>query len=346
MLALMKTAPGPGNIALVEVPKPTAGPGQVLIEVVYGGICGSDLHVQDGSIQLNMRIPLVMGHEFSGILAEIGAGVEGLKVGQAVVSETAFYTCGRCIACNTGNDNVCAHKQGIGFYHPGCFTNYVVLPAKRLHPLPDGIPLRAAVMCEPLACCVRGVYEQIHITAGDVVVVAGPGAMGLLSMQLAKASGATVIVTGTAADNERFKVAIQLGADRVVDVTKEDLKDLLADMTKGEGADVYIEASGAPAAARTGLEITRRRGQFLQLGLAAEPFSIDFAKIAYKEIEVKGTVGQKWTAWERGLKLLAAGQVVTDPLVSDVFPLTQWETAFSKFRSKQGFKIALTPIKS
>jgi L-iditol 2-dehydrogenase len=211
--------------------------------------------------------------------------------------------------------------------------------------LPGSVSLLSAVMCEPLACAVRGIYEQIHTSPGDLVVVAGPGGMGLLSMQLAKATGATVVVTGLPEDQERFKMALQLGADQVVDVLEEDLKALLLEMTNGEGADLYIECSGAPAAARVGLEVTRRRGQYLQLGLAGAPFEIDFAKIAYREIQVYGTLGQKWTAWERALKLLASGQVVTEPLLTDIFPLTEWETAFARFRSKQGIKIAMTPVK-
>ena len=346
MLALMKTASGPGNVELVDVPRPTPGPGQIIVEVVYAGICGSDLHIQDGDIQLNLRPPVVMGHEFSGTIAEIGEGVEGLQIGQPVVSETAFYTCGRCLACSTGNDNVCEHKELIGFVHPGVFTNYTVLPAKRVHPLPDNVSLLSAVMSEPLACAVRGVYEQIHIKPGDLVVVAGPGGMGLLSTQLAKAVGATVVVTGIPEDQERFKMALQLGADHTVNVLAENLEALLLEMTGGEGADVYIECSGAPAAARMGLQVTRRRGQYLQLGLAGAPFEIDFARVAYREIEVRGTLGQKWTAWERALELLVSGQVVTEPLVTDIFPLTEWETAFARFRAKQGIKIAMTPVQS
>jgi L-iditol 2-dehydrogenase len=345
MLALIKTAAGPGNVALLDVPRPSPGPGQVLAEVAYAGICGSDLHMQDGDIQLNVRTPVVMGHEFSGKIAELGEGVEGWQVGQPIVSETAFATCGRCIPCRTGNENVCQYKELIGFVHPGVFTQYVVLPAHRVHAIPDGVAMLGAALSEPLASAVRGVLEQIRIVPGDVVVVAGPGVMGLLSLQLAKVAGATVVVTGLPQDRERLGVAARLGADRTVDLAAEDLRVVLRGMSHGEGADVYIECSGAPAAARMGLVATRRRGQYLQLGLSGAPFEIDFALIAYREIEVYGTLGQKWTAWERGLQLLSSGRVVTEPLATDVFPLTQWEEAFAKFRRKEGIKIVLTPMK-
>ncbi len=345
MLALVKTAPGKGNIELREVPKPKPGPGQVLVEIKYAGICGSDLHIQEGDIQLNLRPPVVMGHEFSGLVAELGEGVTKYQIGQPVVSETAFYTCGSCIACNTGNDNVCEHKALIGFVYPGVFTEYVLLWEKRMHPIPENVSLLSAVMSEPVASSVRGVYEQIHITPADVVVVAGPGGMGLICVQLAKAAGAYVLVSGVPDDGRRMEMALTLGADRTVDVVHEDLKGILYGLTNNEGADVYIECSGAPASARTGLEVTRRRGQYLQLGLAGAPFEIDFAKIAYKEIAVYGTLGQKWTAWERTMKLLASGQVVTEPLITDILPLTEWEKAFAKFRAKDGIKVVMTPVK-
>ena len=346
MIALVKTAPGPGNVVLTEVDEPSPGPGQILVKIAYAGICGSDIHIHDGDIQLNLRPPVVMGHEFSGTVASVGKAVTGLVVGQQVVSESAFVTCGNCWACQTGNDNVCQHKELIGYVHPGVFTNYVVVPAARVHVLPENVSLLSATLMEPLACAVRGIYEQIHITPGDVVAVAGPGSMGLLCVQLAKAAGATVVVAGLPDDRERLEMSLSLGADLVVDAVNEDLQATLLGMTKGEGCDVYIECSGAPAAARAGFEVTRRRGQYLQLGLAGSAFEIDFARIAYKELEVRGTLGQKWTAWERGLRLLASGKVVTEPLATDILPLTEWKAAFAKFRSREGVKILLTPINS
>ena len=346
MLALIKSAPGPGNVGLAEVDIPSPGSGQILVKIAYAGICGSDIHIHDGDIQLNLRPPVVMGHEFSGTVASVGDGVTAFAVGQRVVSESAFQTCGNCWGCHTGNDNICERKELIGYVHPGVFTSYVVVPSERVHLLPENVSLLSATLMEPLACAVRGIYEQIHITPGDVVVIAGPGSMGLLSAQLAKAAGATVVVTGLPDDRERLEMSLSLGADRVVDIVNENLLATLLGMTKGEGCDVYIECSGAPAAARAGLEVTRRRGQYLQLGLAGSAFEIDFARIAYKELEVRGTLGQKWTAWERGLRLLSSGQVVTEGLATDIFPLTEWEAAFAKFRSRDGIKILLTPINS
>ncbi len=170
--------------------------------------------------------------------------------------------------------------------------------------------------------------------------------MGLLSAQLAKAAGAMVVVTGLPEDQQRLSLALGLGVDVTVDVVHEDLTHLVLDITDGEGADVYVDCSGAPAAVRTGLELTRRRGQYLQMGLPSAPFELDFSKIAYRELEVRGTLGQKRTAWKRALKLLASQQVVTESLVTHVFPLIKWRAAFDTMRAKGGVKVALVPASS
>jgi L-iditol 2-dehydrogenase len=349
MLALMKTAAGPGQIELRDVPTPTPGPGQVMIEVEAAGICASDLHIRDWDIQLNLRPPFVMGHEFAGRIAEIGAGVEPvasverLYVGQRVTSETAFSVCGECIPCHAGEYNVCARKELIGYVYDGCFTRYIVVPAHRVHPLPQNVSTREAALTEPLAFVVRAVAELTHIRPGDLVVVGGPGAIGLLALQVARAAGGQVVVLGTPADQTRLAIAAELGARRVVDVTREDAAEVVRQLGHAEGADVYLECAGAPASVRAGIDLVRRRGQYTQLGLPGAPFELDFARIAYKELIVTGAIGQKWSAWRRALALLESGAVRTSPLISHEFPVSRWTEAFALFESRQGLKILLRP---
>lgn len=343
MLALMKTAAGPGNLALQEIAEPRPGPGQVMIEVGAAGICASDLHIRDWNIQLNLRPPMVMGHEFAGTIAQLGEGVENLSVGQPVTSETAFSVCGRCIPCRTGDYNACAQKELIGYVHNGCFARYVVVPAQRVHPLPAGVDILSAALCEPLAVVVRAALELTEIRPGDLVVVAGPGPIGLLALQVARAAGARVLVSGAAGDEDRLNLALKLGAERTVNVLKEDLLSVIREMGHEEGADVYLECAGAAASVRAGLQVTRRRGQFTQVGIVASPFELDFSLIAYKELIVHGSLGQKWTAWRRALALLASGQVVTKPLISHEFPLTEWEKAFECFESRKALKVVFRP---
>jgi L-iditol 2-dehydrogenase len=176
------------------------------------------------------------------------------------------------------------------------------------------------------------------------VVITGPGPIGLLCLQLVKAEGGCAIVCGTSQDGDRLKMAHRLGADVTVNVEAQDVLQLVGEITGSQGADVFLECSGIPAAARLGLVATRRGGQYTQVGLFSGPFELDLSLIAYKELKVTGSLGQKWTAWKRGLTLLSQGQVDTRSLVTHILPLTQWREAFQMFEEKQGLKIVLQPV--
>lgn len=343
MKAVVKFEIGKGNMEVREMPEPVAGAGWVRVKVEAAGICGSDIHIFDADIQIPMKPPVIVGHEFSGVVDEIGAGVEGFKYGDRVTSETAAEVCGRCLHCRTGNYNLCHSRRGIGYWFNGAFARYCVVPVQRLHKIPDNLDFNSAALCEPLACCVHGVNELTGISAGDVVVLTGPGPIGLLSLQCAKAEGGFVIVSGTSADKGRLALAKKLGADVIVNVEQENLKDIVEQRTGGLGADVILECSGVSAAASSGLEIVRKGGKYTQIGLFGKPIQIDFEKIAYKEITVKGTFSQKWTAWRKALQLLELGKVTTKPLISDILPLSSWEEGFAKHRDKTGLKIVLKP---
>lgn len=343
MIALFKTAPGKGNMEIREaaVPKPAAG--EVLIRVKACGICGSDLHIYNWDTQVAMKPPVITGHEFSGEIAELGPGVEGWKPGEAVTCEPTFSVCGECLHCRSGFYNLCHQRRVIGFWKDGAFAQFVTAPAARLHRLPAGISYEEGAMSEPLACCVHGVLELTRPEPGDLVVLSGPGAIGLLALQTAKVAGATVLVAGTDADSSRLQAAAGLGADRVVNVQQENLRDVVADLTGGLGADVVLECSGAETAAALGIELVRRRGKYTQIGMFGRPITLDFEKIAYKEIQVTGSFAQKWSAWKKALRLVGEGRVRLKPLVSDVFPLRSWEAAFAKMNRREGLKILLSP---
>ncbi|MHB0874661.1 MAG: zinc-dependent alcohol dehydrogenase [Anaerolineae bacterium] len=343
MLALTKQSPGPGNVRLAEVPEPSAGPGQVRIAVRAAGICGSDLHILHGDIKLLLRPPVVMGHEFAGVIDQIGEGVEGWAIGDRVTAETTVHSCGECLSCRTGFYNRCSGKEILGYVHNGAFAPYTLVSPHRLHRLPDSVDFVSGAMTEPLACCVRALYELARITPEDAVVIAGPGAIGLLCLQLVNAAGGRVSMVGTAADGERLEVAKSLGAERILIAGDVDVRQEVLATTRGEGCDVFVEASGAPAAARMGLDITRRGGQYVQLGLAGGPFEIDLSLLAYKELHMVGSLGQRWTAWGRALSLMASGKVRTQPLATHVLPLDRWEEGFAAFESKQSIKVIFTP---
>lgn len=343
MKALVKVAPGRGHVEIREVPEPLPGPGQVQVEVRAAGVCGSDLHIFDDEIKIPIHPPVIMGHEFAGLISQVGPGVEHLHVGDRVTCETTATSCGLCPACRQGHTNMCATRRVVGYAWDGCFAPWCVVNDRQVHLLPDGVDFVAGALSEPLACCVHAVLELTTITAGDTVLIAGPGTIGLLCLQLVKAAGAVTVVCGTADDAERLQLAGRLGADRVVDVGREDLLTLVRDLTASQGVDLFLECSGAPPAARLGLEATRRGGQYTQIGLFSGPFALSFDQIAYKELRVTGSLGQRWTSWERGLALMGQGQVDTRALVSHILPLSEWQEAFRLFRERQGLKIVLEP---
>ena len=345
MKGLVKYAKGPGNMEIREVPEPSPGPGQIKIEVHAAGICGSDLHIFHDDIDgIPINPPVVTGHEFAGVVAALGEGVTRWKVGDRVTSETAVSFCGDCLHCRTGFYNLCTNRRTLGYWYNGVFTRYTLVPQERVHGLPQNVDFVAGALCEPLACVTHAVMELTRIDAGDVVLVTGPGSIGLLALQLAKAQGATVVVSGTTIDQQRLAMARQLGADRTVDIISEDIFGVIRELTSGRGADVVLECSGSPRAVDSGLLLTRKAGQYTQIGLFGKPLQVDFEKICFRELKVTGSLGSTWTAWEKAIQLLAAGTVKANVLVSDVLPITEWKKAFEKFEKKEGFKLVLTPV--
>jgi len=345
MKGLFKTAAGPGNMEIRETQIPKPGPGQVLIQIKSAGICGSDLHIYHWAIAYKMNPPMIIGHEFSGVIVECGKDVEGWEKGARVTAEPSAIICGKCHYCRTGAYNLCDERRVMGYWVNGVFAEYVAADAQRLHRLPDSASFDEGALAEPLACCVHGVHELTGVEAGDFVAITGPGAIGLLCAQLAKAEGATVAIIGTGVDKARLAAAGKLGADHCINLEETDPVKAVRELTDGYGADIVLECSGAGAAAATGLELARKQGKYTQIGLFGKPVTLDFERIAYKELKVTGTISQRWTAWKRTMKLMEQGKLNLKEIISGKYPLTEWKTAFEKFEAKEGLKILLDPAR-
>ncbi len=342
MNAVRKLARGAGHVAVVDVEEPTAGPGQVVVEVAAAGICGTDLHIVDD--EFATEPPVTMGHELAGIVAEVGAGVTGWSVGDRVTSETYFSTCGRCIHCRRGRPNLCSARRSIGSKENGAFAPYLLVPATNLHRVPDALPLEHAALTEPLACTVHGVTDTAGVRAGDRVAITGPGPIGLLALQLTVAAGARAVMLGTGADRDRLALARELGAAAAIDVEQEsDVPQAVNDALQADGADVAIECSGAEPAAATLLQVVARGGRFAQMGLYGRRIALDQDVVCYKELTVTGTNASVPTAWPRALRLLADGAVRADRLITHRFDLNAWDEALAVVRSKRGAKVLLRP---
>jgi len=342
MKGVVKYARGNGFVELRQVEEHPPGPDQVKIEVKASGICGSDLHIYHDTINYNIRTPVVLGHEFSGVVVEKGAEVgDEVSVGDRVTGEPSIYICGRCEYCLSEHYNLCSERQVMGYWHDGGFAPYC--SATFVHRLPDNVSFEAGALTELLACCVHSVIEQAGVTAGDFVAITGPGPVGLFAALVALAEGGTVMVCGTSRDGERLRLAEELGVHYAVDIDAQDPVARVRELTGGYGADVVVECAGVGPAMGLALELVRKRGKLSQMGLPGAPVEIDFEKIAFKELQVSGGIGQRRPAWKRSLKLMERGFIPSEKLISHQFPLEEWERAFEMAENQEGVKLLLRP---
>jgi L-iditol 2-dehydrogenase len=327
---LTKFAPGPGNVAIAERPEPSAAAGQVVLHVAAAGICGTDLHIHDG--EYPSVPPVTMGHEVSGIVAELGEGVDRSWLGARVVTETYFSTCGECGWCRVGRPNLCPDRRSIGTHVDGGFAPRLLVPVTNLHRIPERLDAHAAAMAEPLACCCHSLLDPDRVDEGDRVLVVGPGPIGLLAAQVARASGGRVHVRGTPRDATRLTAAEALAfATSTTD-----------DKAPGE-FDVVVECSGHATGMAFALEAAARGGHYIQIGLAGKPVLLPFDLVCFKELGVTSGFASTPSSWSRALELIESRQVELEPLLSDAVPLEEWEGAFAATRAGAGIKYVLVP---
>ena len=342
MQGVVKFERGDGFVELRDLPETPPGRDQVKVEVKATGICGSDLHVYRDTINYNIQTPVVMGHEFSGLVVDKGAGVgDEIKIGDRVTGEPSIYICGQCDFCLSEHYNLCPDRKVMGYYHDGCFAPYC--NATFVHKLPAGVGFEAGALTELLACCVHSVIEQAGVTAGDFVAITGPGPVGLFSALVAKAEGGTVILCGTERDQERLRVAGELGIHHTIDIEAHDPVERVRELTGGYGADVVVECAGVAPAMRLALELVRKRGRYVQMGLPGAPVEIDFEKIAYNELQVSGGIGQRRPAWKRALRLMEEGFIPSAELITHHIPLGKWQEAFDMGEAQEGIKLMFMP---
>jgi L-iditol 2-dehydrogenase len=327
---LTKLAPGAGNVALADRPESEAEPQHVLLEVLAAGICGTDLHIVDGEYET--VTPVTIGHEVAGIVAEVGEGVEQSWLGARVVSETYFSICGECTHCQAGRINLCPERRSIGTHVDGAFAPRLHVPTRNLHRLPGWLDVQAAPLCEPLACVCHSLLEPTPVVQGGAdVLVTGPGPVGLLAAQVARAGGGKVNVRGTPRDDTRLAAARDLGFETST-----------TDDEAVEG-DVVIECSGSEAGIYHGLAAVRRSGRYVQIGLAGKPVALPFDLVCFHELTVTSGFASTPTSWRTALELVAERRVALEPLLSEVVPLAEWERAFAATRAGDGIKFVLDP---
>ncbi len=323
---------GSDRFSIDEAPEPVAKPGSVVVDVSAAGICGTDIHATQGLFPWTP--PLVLGHEYTGVVREVGRGVSRRLVGKAVACEPS-YGCGECPECAARRVSQCPRCTRVGG-----FAERVALPASCVHPLPRGLDPVTAALTEPAACCLGGL-EQFRMPSGATVLVIGGGIMGLLTMALAKRRGARRLVLSDPIEGRR-EIAKRLGAQIVVDPARENLRERIMALTKGRGADVVCEAVGKPELVAEALALTKPTGYLQLVGVnpKGSHLPLDLFDVHYREIRIGGAFG-RGTAFRRALALMP--KLGVKRLVTARFPLDKIADAFAHASAGRGAKTVITP---
>jgi threonine dehydrogenase-like Zn-dependent dehydrogenase len=345
MKGLVKAAKGDGNIEVRDIPVPgIQNDDDVLIKISAAGVCGTDIHIYHD--EFPYWPPVVMGHEFSGVVAGIGKEVKRFKPGDRIVAEPHTRFCGKCYLCRAGHIQLCAEKRSPGWGMHGAFTDYLVMPELFLHHIPDKLSDNVAALTEPAAIVVNGVVERGKASVGDRIAIVGAGPIALLSVAAAKAAGARkVYVLGTGADEAmRFPAARALGADEIINVLKVDAAAKILEETGGTGVDLTIEASGAAAGVNTAVAITRKCGRITVLGLpGAEKIPVVWGEMVKKVLDITFCFSSSVSSWEKAIAMLAASPYDLDALISHRAKIDDWKKVFDDIEAGNAIKALFIP---
>jgi L-iditol 2-dehydrogenase len=337
----------PNDIRVEDVPVPVCGDGEALVKVDACAVCGSDLKA---AMSGNVRIkpPRTMGHEFTGLIVQLGAGVSGYNLGDRVVMATSI-SCGKCAYCRRGLRNLCADLAPMGFSYHGGMAEYVAIPARAIENghlivTPPAIPADLAALAEPVSCAVNSV-AQCNIESNDTVVVVGHGPLGIMNACIARAVGAKkIIVAGR--NKNRLAQCAQFGFDRLVNPQEEDLRQVILAETDGLGADVVIVAAPDAAPQEQALSLVRKRGRvmlFASLPVGKNILHLDSRLIHYNELQVLGSSDSTPEHVRSAVETLASGRFPLDKLITHRLPLEGIHKAFELMRTGEALRVVLKP---
>lgn len=344
MLALVNYSAEPGSVELREIPVPAFGDEDVLLAVQAVSVCGSDLHQFLGQQSWKVNYPVVLGHEFAGIVTEKGKNVRGFAPGDRVVSETAAVIDEASPFTRRGLYNLDPNRLGFGYGVDGAMTRFVKVPARCLHKIPAYLDFEHAALTEP--CCVAYNAMCVHarIRPGDTVAVIGPGPIGLLCALMAKISGAGhLAVIGTPADARRLAVAKAMGVGTTLGANGEDIPEWVRGFSDGYGFDVVVDAAGVSAALKLAMDIVRPAGQIVKVGWGPQPLGFSLDPLVAKAVTLQGTFSHHWAIWEKVVTLMGSGQLQLDLVLNRVAPLANWREVFDEMHSGRIVKGVLRP---
>ena len=333
MDALVKPAPGVG-LELRQVPVPEPGPGEVLIKIHKTAICGTDVHIYDWNVwaQEHVKPPMVIGHEYVGEIAALGAGVDNLSVGQKVSGE-GHITCGHCRNCHNGNIQWCKNTRSVGVDRDGAFAEYVCIPARNVILIPNNLP-------EDVVAFFDAVGNATHTAlmwnlVGEDVLITGAGPIGIIAVGICKYAGARRVVI-TDVNDYRLELARSMGADAAVNVSREDLHEIMNKQGLTEGFDVGLEMSGSGAAFSQMIGVMRNGGKISLLGLADAPMN----NVIGKGLTLQGIYGRKMDNWHQMSYMVQGGLDLT-PVITHRYHYTQFQEGFQAMKSGRSGKVIL-----
>ncbi len=329
------------GLRIEDIPVPQITAEQILVKVAACGVCHTDLHYIEHGVPTFKKPPIVLGHEASGTVAEVGAGVSHLKKDQRVLIP-AVLTCGHCTACRQGRENICSSMQMLGNHFDGAYAEYVAVPAKDVLPLPDGILLEeAAIIADAISTPYHAVKNRAQVKPGDTVVIFGCGGVGINAVQLATAAGGYVIAVDV---NERkLAWASEFGAAQTINAAKVERVSKEVRKLTGGGADVALEVIGNPRTIEEAFECIRIGGRLCVVGYTHEAISIVAGKIMFKEVEVVGSLGCRPVDYVPLVRMVAQGKIDLKRQVTHRFPLSDLQKAFDVMKEGVALRSIVLP---
>lgn len=338
MKALVKSQRAVG-LWMADVPVPTLGPTDVMIRIKQTAICGTDVHIYnwDEWAQATVPVPMVTGHEFVGVIEQVGAAVHGYKVGDRVSGE-GHITCGHCRNCRAGKRHCCRNTVGVGVNRAGCFAEFLVIPADNVFRIPDDISDDMAAIFDPFGNATHTALSFDLV--GEDVLITGAGPIGCMAAAICRHVGARQVVI-TDVNDFRLNLAKSMGATRVVNPTREDLKAVMSELKMTEGFDVGLEMSGNAQAFQSMLDVMNYGGRVALLGILPGNVAVDWSKIVFKCLVLKGIYGREmYETWYKMMSMLQSGLDISS-VITHRLPVERFNEGFEIMRSGQSGKVIL-----
>lgn len=339
MKAIIKATAEAGSLQVTDMPKPTPGPGQVLVRIKAASLCYSDVSILNNTYvgRKPVPIPMILGHEGAGIIAEPGSGVKGVSVGDHVALEP-LSGCGHCRQCQNGFPNMCLQWDHIGITEHGTFAEYIAISAKKAHKISADLDFAEAACCEPMGLVVRS-FEKSQPMVGETVAILGPGSLGIMHLLAYKAAGVSkVIMVGLDQDRERFEIARDLGADHIINLSTQDPVKTILEYTDGQGVDIVVETANSPKATQLTFELAAPRGRVVLFGLYPEA-TFSPVQMLRKGLTVFGDVAVLPRQFLRAINWMESGKVSVRKMITKRFSLDQAKEAFEAGRQGTTVKV-------